>query len=285
MTFFGYPDTTDGGPYIHAIAPQPGHYEHNEVEKFLEITERKRIEKKLRFPPNPPPKDDPIYNKEFTHTIIFAGQESGEGGDRGDMDWNMEVFEMLKNFKSPGKIIGHMSSSGPIDMRNYTKYTDALIMNFFGGQRYSEAMMEILFGRINPSGKLPITIPKEWAQYNFTEVQFPGPDEKYTNYTEKHHIGYRYFDQHKLEPMYEFGFGISYTTFEYSDYKLEGKTVSIKVKNTGKVKGSEVVQLYLNVPETENYYGGYRSPKALKQFVKVMDLAPGESRDVSMPLN
>lgn len=200
ISYYGYVDTTDSGPYVHAVE-----------EEFLKFD-----------PITPPPSNDPIYHEKYTHTLIFAGQESGEGGDRGDMQWNKDVFKHLKNFTSLGKVIGMMSSSGPIDLHEFSEVADALIMNFFGGMRYSEGITNILFGRINPSGKLPITIPYTWTQYNFTEAQFPGlNDSKFSYFTEKHHFGYRYFDQYQLEPLFPFGHGITYTKFEYFGLKID----------------------------------------------------------------
>jgi len=84
--------------------------------------------------------------------------------------------------------------------------------------------------------------------------------------------------------MYEFGYGLSFTTFKYTDLKIEGQNVSLTVTNTGKRTGSDVVQLYLSVPETENFYGGYRSPKNLKNFFKVKNLEPSQSTTVTMEL-
>lgn len=120
-----------------------------------------------------------------------------------------------------------------------------------------------------------------------TVEQYPGADDGMnSSYTEKHHFGYRWYDQNKVKPAYEFGFGLSYTKFQYSNLKLDKvkKTVSLLVKNIGKMPGAEIVQVYLSVPETKNFYGGYRSPKALQGFEKTAVLQPGATGNVSITL-
>jgi len=225
-----------------------------------------------------------VYN--FDATIIFTGQETAETEDRKDISWSQEVFQYLKFFSSPGKIIGASVASGPIDMRNMSKYADAILFNVMPGQMYSKGIMNIIFGRASPSAKTTITFGKEWKDYGITQKQWPGLNDSYESYyTEKHHFGYRYFDQNKIEVVYPFGHGLTYTSFEYSKIKIEGKKVYVDIKNTGAVNGSEIVQVYLGVPQTENFKDGYRSPKVLKQFVKVKDMMPGESRHVEMELN
>jgi len=123
-----------------------------------------------------------------------------------------------------------------------------------------------------------------------TLAQYPGEDnEMNSTYTEKHHFGYRWYDQHLVKPAFEFGFGLSYTEFQYSALNISVKedqvAVSFKVKNTGEFMGSEVAQVYLSVPETENFTGGYKSVKALKGFKKVKDLKPGQTADVTITLD
>lgn len=212
--------------------------------------------------------------------------ETGEGGDRGDLNWNQEYHDHMAKFTNLGKVIGFMAPTGPIRMTNLANDCHALLLNIVAGQMYAPAMADIIFGRANPSGKLSFTAAVDWAQWKWSPHEFPGDDNgEKSFYIEKHHFGYRYMDQNKLTPQFPFGHGISYTTFEYSDLKIEGQKVTMTLKNTGKVAGSEVVQVYLGVPWTWNFRGGYRSPKALKQFVKVKDLAPGASKTVEMDLD
>lgn len=248
VTYFGYTNTNGDAPYEAEIVGRP---------------------------PQPPlpPDDDWIYSRGYTHTFIFAGLDCGEGGDRSDLGWIQDVFDHLKKFQHLGQVIGAAVGPGAIDLRNMTETADAILWNIFPGWKYAEAIMNVIFGRVNPSGKLTYTQPQSWKQLNWTTAQFPGSDgAQNSSYSEKHHFGYRYFDQNGLEPLFPFGHGLSYTKFNYSNLHISGKTVSLNVANIGSAGGSEVVQLYLAVPETENYYGGYRSPKVLKQFIKVKDL-------------
>lgn len=225
-------------------------------------------------------------NHKFDATIIFTGQDTAETQDRADISWNQEVFGYLKKIKYPGTVVGASVASGPIDMRNMTEWADAILFNIMPGQKYSEGILNVIFGRANPEAKTSFTFGKTWDDYNFTQAQWPGlNDSMESYYTEKHHFGYRHFDQNKVDVVFPFGHGLSYTKFIHENLKIEGTTVSLEVKNVGEWAGSEIVQLYLAVPETENFTGGYRSPKVLKQFAKVKDLKPGQSTKVSMKLN
>jgi beta-glucosidase len=107
-----------------------------------------------------------------------------------------------------------------------------------------------------------------------------------SSYSEQHHFGYRWYDQNKVEPCFEFGFGLSYTTFEYSHLKIDNdkRSLTFNVTNTGNFTGSEIVQVYLGVPETDNFKDGYRSPKVLKGFAKVRDMQPGDEQEVTITL-
>lgn len=146
-------------------------------------------------------------------------------------------------------------------------------------------MLKIIFGGVNPSGKLTFTIPHDFKELNISQAQWPGLDGgENSTYLEKHHFGYRWFDQYNKTPAYEFGFGLSYTKFEYSNLKVYKGGVYFEVKNVGKKMGSEVVQVYVSVPETENFKGGYRSPKNLAGFTKLKDMKPGEVRKVELVL-
>ena len=139
---------------------------------------------------------------------------------------------------------------------------------------------------MNPSGKLPVTFPKRLEDSPaFVNQSYPGC--RQVNYGEGIFVGYRYYDEVDLEPLFPFGHGLSYTTFKYSNLKVPRKVgagkqvkVSLTVTNTGPVTGSEVVQLYVEDPES--YLP--RPPKELKGFTKVV-LQPGESREVTFTLD
>jgi len=144
----------------------------------------------------------------------------------------------------------------------------------------------VLFGKVNPSGKLAETFPMR-LEDTPAFFNFPG-EQGDVLYGERIFVGYRYYDGRKIEPLFPFGYGLSYTSFEYSDLKVssknttdkQGLTVSVTIKNTGKVTGKEIVQLY--VSDTKSTL--QRPEKELKKFVKI-ELAPGESKEVSFKLN
>jgi beta-glucosidase len=154
---------------------------------------------------------------DFDHTIIFGGVFSSEGGDRDTLSWKSAVLESLNKFPKKGKVIGAITAPGPVILADLKKVSDAILFNVMPGQMYSEALMNIIFGRVNPSGKLSFTMPNIENEQQMTEAQYPGTDGHLnSSYSEKHHFGYRWYDQNKVKPCFEFGFGLSYTKYEYS---------------------------------------------------------------------
>jgi len=160
----------------------------------------------------------------------------------------------------------------------------ALLTNFMPGQQAGHAIADVLFGRVNPSGKLPLTFPSAENQTKLTPHQWPGwPDPRnptYANYSEGLLVGYRYYDAHGIAPAYPFGHGLSYAgPFGYSALHVDAATgaykISMTLTNTGGVRGAEVAQLYLAFPSSAN-----EPPKVLRRFQKV-ELAPGESATVT----
>lgn len=224
---------------------------------------------------------------EFDTTIIFQGLSSGEGSDRTTLDWDQSVFKYLNMIKQPGTVIGCMISPGPILTTNMRKYADAIVLNVFPGQQYSSAIMNVLFGRANPAGRLTFTMPNIDNEQNKTKSQYPGDDNGWnSSYSEKHHFGYRWYDQYNVTPAFEFGHGLSYTSFKFETVAFDRstRTVTVDVVNEGKMTGSQVVQVYVGYPETDKLTGGYRSPAVLRGFKKAKDLKPGEARTVEIPL-
>ena len=157
---------------------------------------------------------------------------------------------------------------------------------FYPGQEGGNALADILFGDVSPSGKLPMTFPKNEEETPVANT-YPGSKEV-ANYDEGIFVGYRWYDKKNIEPLFPFGFGLSYTTFEYSDLKLSAKSmnqddeieVSLRVKNSGKMDGDEVVQLYIHDVKTSVD----REPKSLKGFARV-SLKAGESKTVTMRID
>ncbi|MDD5502024.1 MAG: glycoside hydrolase family 3 C-terminal domain-containing protein, partial [Candidatus Thermoplasmatota archaeon] len=165
-----------------------------------------------------------------------------------------------------------------VTMNEWIANAPAILMAWYPGMEGGNAIADIIFGDANPSGKLTITFPKN-------EADLPPSDSNELDMVYSYYHGYRYFDKNNLEPLFPFGYGLSYTTFEYSNMKvdksvigLDGKVkVSVDVKNTGDVAGAEVVQLYIG------YEGSAvdRSVKDLKGFDKVF-LQPGEKKTVTI---
>jgi beta-glucosidase len=160
-----------------------------------------------------------------------------------------------------------------------------LLEMYLGGDAVGGAAVDILFGRANPSGRLPETFPIK-LEDNPSWLNFPGEGDR-VEYREGVFVGYRYYDKKKMEVLFPFGFGLSYTTFQYSNLRLGADTirdtdilsVAVEVTNTGRVPGKEVVLLF--VAGTES--GVIRPPKELKGFSKV-SLLPGETKTVTFEL-
>lgn len=160
----------------------------------------------------------------------------------------------------------------------------ALLEAFYPGQEGGNAIANLLFGDVNPSGKLTVTFPRR-LEDNPTFIYYPGEQE--VHYGEEIFVGYRYYDKKDIRPLFPFGFGLSYTTFAYDNLQVPasfstGETVgvSVRVTNTGSRAGKEVVQLYVSDLKSSLM----RPPKELKGFAKV-ELQPGETKEVHFSLN
>jgi len=154
---------------------------------------------------------------------------------------------------------------------------DAITMAFMPGQEYGHALSDLLFGSINPSAKLPLTLPNTENEVNFTASQWPGVGGKAT-YSEGLLVGYRHYDKFSVVPKFAFGHGLSYTSFALSGVAATASSVTAVVSNTGAVAGVATPQLYLSFPSSA------QEPLwQLKGFHKVR-LAPGESATVKFSL-
>jgi beta-glucosidase len=158
-----------------------------------------------------------------------------------------------------------------------------IVQAWYSGSEGGNALAQVLFGQINPSGKLPVTFPKKLEDSPAHKLgEYPGKNLKET-YNEDIFVGYRYFDTYKVEPLFCFGHGLSYTTFAYSKIHVttSGQSVNVKltIANTGTMDGAEVVQLYVKDDETSVK----RPEKELKAFYKVF-LKVGEKKEISIDL-
>ncbi|MDO6428881.1 glycoside hydrolase family 3 C-terminal domain-containing protein [Thalassotalea sp. 1_MG-2023] len=221
--------------------------------------------------------------------IYFGGlshADDRESIDRPDMKLPNNQDEIItKLLQANTKTVVFLIAGSAVEMP-WVDQANAIVWGWYGGMEAGNAFANILFGDINPSGKLPITLPEKLAHtapialndYNAIE----------SLYSEGVFIGYRWFEQQNIKPIFPFGHGLSYTKFAISDIKLSTKslyqgdtlTVTAKVKNVGSRAGAEVVQLYLN----DHQASVPRPEKELKGFTKVY-LAPGETQQVSITLN
>lgn len=224
--------------------------------------------------------------------VITLGRISGEGTDRLKEDFMLSGIEkeLITNVtdiyhRAGKKVVVVLNIGGVIETASWKNIPDAILLAWQPGQEAGYAITDILSGKVTPSGKLATSFP-----VNYTDVpsakNFPGtPEGKYDSviHEESIYIGYRYYDTFGIIPSYPFGYGLSYTSFSYSDLKLSGKTfeghisVSVTIKNTGKRPGREIVQLYLGCPSVK-----LNKPlRELKDFTKTRLLNPGESETVS----
>ncbi|MBQ8317495.1 MAG: glycoside hydrolase family 3 C-terminal domain-containing protein [Lachnospiraceae bacterium] len=229
------------------------------------------------------------YKDEIT-IIIVCTLGGMEGNDRKDLYLSKEDLELINNCPYNKSII--LNTCGPVDMSFDNDSIDAIWCMFLPGMGGAKAMADIISGKVNPSGKLPITFPARYEDTP-TYLNFPG-DGWNVNYGEGIYVGYRYYDKKKIKPKYHFGYGLSYTTFDveittydmFLDYNFEAMTIkdkmdiNVKVTNTGDMAGAEVIQLYIR-----DYQSTLPKPvKELKDFAKVY-LKPGESKEITFTLD
>jgi len=229
--------------------------------------------------------------------VITIGRIAGEGRDRKvDADYKLSEAElaMLSNasevFHAKGKkVVVVLNVDGVIDAYTWADKADAILVAWLPGVQAGNAVADVVCGKVNPSGKLAITFPKTYEDVPSAK-DFPGVPAKkpqYCEYNDDIFVGYRYHNTKNVEPAYPFGYGLSYTTFSMSGLKLSGKTfnnkmtATVTVKNTGKVAGKEVVQLYLSAPVTSQE----KPSEELKGFVKTKLLKPGEQQVITFTLS
>ena len=245
--------------------------------------------------------------------VVVLGRNAGEGADRKQIDdfelTNVER-ELLRDvstaFHAAGKkVVVVLNIGGVIETASWKNMVDAIVLPWSPGQEGANAVADVLTGKVNPSGKLPMTFPVNFMDhpssanfpYNYSNQGnnrgfggFGGQrqlrkDVDYTDYAEGIWVGYRHFATKGVEVSYPFGFGLSYSYFVYSKPVVkataDGFEASVTVTNQGKVAGKEVVEVYVHAPE-----GGLEKPACeLKAFAKTKLLAPGESQVVTVKVD
>ncbi|SFS48740.1 glycoside hydrolase family 3 C-terminal domain-containing protein [Lutibacter maritimus] len=220
--------------------------------------------------------------------LIFSGlplQYESEGIDRTHINMPASHNKLINEISTVQKNTVVVLTNGSAVTMPWLKNVSGVLETWLGGQAGAGGITDVLFGKVNPSGKLAETFPMR-LEDTPAFFNFPG-EQGDVLYGERFFVGYRYYDERKIEPLFPFGYGLSYTNFEYSNLKVssknttdkEGLTVSLTVKNIGKVKGKEVVQLYVSDQESTLQ----RPEKELKKFVKI-ELNPGEEKTVSFKL-
>jgi beta-glucosidase len=197
--------------------------------------------------------------------IVVVGAYSEEGKDRSSirLDEKSEQIVSTVVAANPNTIVV-VNAPGTMAFP-WAKLVPAIVCSFLPGQEDGNALASILYGDVNPSGKLPLTFPiDEHQTYLTTPIQYPGVNYQ-TNYTEKLLVGYRWFDAAQQTPLFPFGHGLSYTTFAFANLKVNGdRSVSVDIKNSGSRDGAEVAQLYISYPASAG-----EPPKVLRDFKKV----------------
>jgi beta-glucosidase len=248
--------------------------------------------------------------------IISLGRKSGEAADRSEADFYLKDGEkqlikaVSEAYHAKGKqVIVLLDICSPIDVASWQDQIDALVCTWQGGQESGFSVADVLSGKVNPSGKLPMTFQIKYGDA-YADKNFPAnvddktlgamfmwgydkdkaPKERkpeanidYTNYEEDIYVGYRYFDSFNKPVAYPFGYGLSYTTFGYSNAStsVEGDaiSVSVTVTNTGTRAGRNVVELFVAAPNAKKLN---KPEKELRNYTKTRLLKPGESETVTM---
>ena len=260
--------------------------------------------------------EEPVIEESFINfraddsdlAIITFGRNSGEGNDRRiNADFELSDAEralltnVTRDFHAKGKkVVVILNVGGVIETASWKHLPDAILLAWQAGQEGGNTVADALKGTVNPSGHLPMTFPMDYTDHPSSR-NFPAgfvsswddeqnatllkkKDVGFTNYEEDIWVGYRYFNTNKKEVSYPFGYGLSYTTFNYSnaDIKKSGNDwkVTVKVTNTGKVAGKEVAQIYVKAAP-----GEVKKPLCeLKAFGKTQLLSPGQSEILTMTI-
>ena len=267
----------------------------------------------MRFLPQPLPAEKLFSAEELTAqagksdvAVITLGRLSGEFLDRNVSNFNLSdserqlIEQVCDVYHKAGKqVVVLLNIGGVIETASWNNLPDAILCAWQAGQEGGNSVVDVLSGKQSPSGKFTMTWPVKftdaYSSKNFPIDQDPRIDMMnqgqkgdvknvdYTNYEEDIYVGYRYFDSFEVPVSYPFGFGLSYTTFEYSDAKVAQKgdayEVTVTIKNSGEREGKEVVELYVTAPDSK---AANKPAKELKAYAKTKALKPGESETLTL---
>lgn len=219
--------------------------------------------------------------------IVMVGDDDREGHDQPlELPGTQDALVQAIAAVNPRTIV--VLKTGSAVLMPWLHSVAAVLEAWYPGEEDGNAVADVLFGDVNPSGKLPITFPEDAQQTTARNPSYYPGDGQRVEYGDGIEVGYRWYQSHNAQPLFPFGFGLSYTTFSFSDLKASPGTaephtaeVRFRVTNTGQRKGAEVAQLYVGFPPLAE---GNEPPRQLKGFRKI-DLAPGESREVSIHLD
>ncbi len=228
-----------------------------------------------------------IYAGGWTHGYSDewnGGTFDSEGADKPDLTMPFEQDQLIKAVLDANQnTVMVLFGGGAIDMSSWVGRANGILQVWYPGMEGGTALARTLFGEVNPSGKLPVTFPKKLEESPAHAIgEYPGDkDTVNVHYKEGVFVGYRYNDKYNVEPLFPFGHGLSYTTFEYNELEASENAgmvnIGMRVKNTGTVAGAEVIQLYVGKENS----AVERPEKELKAFRKVF-LNPGESKEVTL---
>ena len=269
----------------------------------------------IKFLPQPLPEEKLFSADELTKqaetadiAVITLGRLSGEFIDRKMADFNLSVSErqLIQQVcdvyhKANKQVVVLLNIGGVIETASWKNLPDAILCAWQAGQEGGNSVVDVLSGKQSPSGKFTMTWPVNfndaYSSKNFPIDQDPRIDMMnqgqkgsvrnvdFTEYEEDIYVGYRYFDSFNVPVSYPFGFGLSYTTFEYRDAKIAQKNdiydITVTIKNTGSHEGKEVVELYVSAPDAK---AANKPAKELKAFAKTKNLKPGESETLTLSI-
>ena len=234
-------------------------------------------------------------NAEEGDVIIYVGglnhdlYKDAEGRDRKNMDFPPEQVAEINSLKATHKkpIIVILINGSPVEIKGWMASADAIIEAWYPGMEGGRVLADIVFGDLNPSGKLPLSFPNQLSDSPAHKSKDTYPGKKNVLYSEGIFVGYRHFDKQQIKPLFPFGHGLSYTEFTYDKLAAAAKVaksalpleISVLVENSGSVAGDEVVQLYVQDGEASVE----RPVKELKGFTRI-SLAPGEKTTVTFEL-